>query len=582
MKTFVQFRSIKAKLIAFSLLLLMIPLITLGYLSYQQSKSNLESVGKENLRNSVEMTIAMIEQFNQEVEAGNLSLDEAQEKVKVAILGEMDSEGKRPINKNIKLGESGYIFVVDQKGNSIAHPNIEGNNVWDEQDDNGVKYMQEIIAKGNEGGGFASYSWPLPNSDQLEEKGVYAETDPYWGWVIGASTYLADFNKPAESILKLTIVVIGVAIIIGIFVIWQYASSMAKPINRVVQAMERFAEGDLTQESMSILSKDEIGKLANAMNQMQAKLKDMIHNIAQASDLINTSSKELSQSANEVNMGAEQVAITMNELASGAEGQAHHSNELTSLMERFTADLRETNQHGEHIHQSSVEVLGLTNEGSQLMTSSNSQMSKIDGIVQNAVEKVKNLDAQAQEISKLVVVIKDIADQTNLLALNAAIEAARAGEHGKGFAVVADEVRKLAEQVAFSVNDITSIVTNIQQDFDVVTSSLEDGYQEVKEGTNQIKATSETFTTISHSINDVVESVQLISSNLSKVTEDGQKMNSAIQEIAAVAEESAAGVEQTTATTEQTSSSMEVMAGKSAQLSTLALELKTLIAQFKL
>lgn len=582
MKTFVQFRSIKAKLIAFSLLLLMIPLITLGYLSYQQSKSNLESVGKENLRNSVEMTIAMIEQFNQEVDAGNLSLDEAQEKVKVAILGEMDSEGKRPINKNIKLGESGYIFVVDQKGNSIAHPNIEGNNVWDEQDDNGVKYMQEIIAKGNEGGGFASYSWPLPNSDQLEEKGVYAETDPYWGWVIGASTYLADFNKPAESILKLTLVVIGVAIIIGIFVIWQYASSMAKPINRVVQAMERFAEGDLTQESMSIRSKDEIGKLANAMNQMQAKLKDMIHNIAQASDLINTSSKELSQSANEVNMGAEQVAITMNELASGAEGQAHHSNELTSLMERFTADLRETNQHGEHIHQSSVEVLGLTNEGSQLMTSSNSQMSKIDGIVQNAVEKVKNLDAQAQEISKLVVVIKDIADQTNLLALNAAIEAARAGEHGKGFAVVADEVRKLAEQVAFSVNDITSIVTNIQQDFDVVTSSLEDGYQEVKEGTNQIKATSETFTTISHSINDVVESVQLISSNLSKVTEDGQKMNSAIQEIAAVAEESAAGVEQTTATTEQTSSSMEVMAGKSAQLSTLALELKTLIAQFKL
>ncbi|PIJ97190.1 methyl-accepting chemotaxis protein [Lysinibacillus sphaericus] len=582
MNTFVPFRSIKAKLIAFSLLLLMIPLIILGYLSYQQSKSNLESVGKENLRNSVEMTIAMIEQFNQEVEAGNLTLEEAQEKVKVAILGKKDNEGKRPINKNIKLGENGYIFVVDQKGNSIAHPNIEGNNVWDEQDDNGVKYMQEIIAKGNEGGGFVFYSWPLPNSDQLENKGVYAETDPYWGWVIGASTYLADFNKPAESILKLTMIVIGVAIIIGVLVIWQYASSMAKPINRVVQAMERFAEGDLTQESMSIRSKDEIGKLANAMNQMQSKLKDMIHNIAQASDLITTSSKELSQSANEVNMGAEQVAITMNELASGAEGQAHHSNELTSLMERFTADLRETNQYGEHIHQSSFEVLGLTNEGSQLMTSSNSQMKKIDSIVQNAVEKVKNLDAQAQEISKLVVVIKDIANQTNLLALNAAIEAARAGEHGKGFAVVADEVRKLAEQVGYSVNDITTIVANIQQDFDVVTSSLEDGYQEVKEGTTQIKATSETFTTISDSINDVVESVQLISKNLSKVTEDGQKMNSAIQEIAAVAEESAAGVEQTTATTEQTSSSMEVMAGKSAQLSTLAIELKTLVAQFKL
>ncbi|WP_155592927.1 methyl-accepting chemotaxis protein [Lysinibacillus cavernae] len=582
MKSLFQFRSIKAKLIAFSLLLLMVPLIILGFSSYQQSKANLEMVGKENLRNSVEMTIAMIEQFNQQVEAGNLSLEEAQEKVKIAILGEKDSEGKRPINKNIKLGDNGYIFVVDQKGNSIAHPNIEGTNVWDEQDDNGVKYMQEMIAKGNEGGGFVSYAWELPNSNQLADKGVYAETDPYWGWVIGASTYLNDFNKPAEDILKLTIIVIGIAIIVGIFVIWQYASSMAKPINRVAQAMERFADGDLSQESMTIRSKDEIGKLAIAMNQMQLKLKDMIHNIAKASDLINTSSKELTQSANEVNMGAEQVAITMHELASGAEGQAHHSNELTSLMERFTADLQETNQHGAHIHQSSAEVLELTNEGSQLMTSSNSQMVKIDSIVQNAVEKVKKLDAQAQEISKLVVVIKDIADQTNLLALNAAIEAARAGEHGKGFAVVADEVRKLAEQVAFSVNDITTIVTNIQQDFDVVTNSLEDGYQEVKEGTNQIKATSETFNTISYSINDVVESVKLISTNLSKVTEDGRKMNNSIQEIAAVAEESAAGVEQTTATTEQTSSSMEDMAGKSAQLSELALQLKTLIAQFKL
>lgn len=582
MKSLFQFRSIKAKLIAFSLLLLLIPLIILGFSSYQQSKANLETVGKENLRNSVEMTIAMIEQFNQQVEAGNLSLEEAQEKVKIAILGEKDNEGKRPINKDIKLGDNGYIFVVDQKGNSIAHPNIEGSNVWDEQDDSGFKYMQEIIAVGNDGGGFVSYKWALPNSNQLEEKGVYTETDPYWGWVIGASTYLIDFNKPAESILKLTILVIAIAVIVGIFVIWQYASSMAKPINRVAHAMELFAQGDLSQESISIRSKDEIGKLATAMNQMQLKLKDMIHNIAQASDLINTSSKELTQSANEVNKGAEQVAITMHELASGAEGQAHHSNELTSLMERFTVDLQETNQHGAHIHQSSLEVLTLTKEGDQLMTSSNSQMVKIDSMVQNAVQKVKNLDAQAQEISKLVVVIKDIADQTNLLALNAAIEAARAGEQGKGFAVVADEVRKLAEQVAFSVNDITSIVTNIQQDFAVVTTSLEDGYQEVKEGTNQIKATSETFNTISHSVNDVVESVKLISINLSKVTEDGNKMNNSIQEIAAVAEESAAGVEQTTATTEETSSSMEDMAGQSAQLSELALQLKGLIAQFKL
>ena len=117
-----------------------------------------------------------------------------------------------------------------------------GTSVWDEEDDKGVKYIQEIIAKGNEGGGFVSYSWPLPNSGQLEDKGVYAETDPYWGWVIGASTYLMDFNKPAQSILKITLIVIGLAIMVGILIIWQYASSMTKPINQAAQAMERFAE----------------------------------------------------------------------------------------------------------------------------------------------------------------------------------------------------------------------------------------------------------------------------------------------------------------------------------------------------
>lgn len=455
-------------------------------------------------------------------------------------------------------------------------------NVWDLVDSKGLRWIQETVKVANKGGDFVTYEWPLPNTETPAKKIVYAKLDPHWGWVIGASTYTEEFDRPADYILKLTLIVMGITFALGIIIIWKYASGMARPINQVAEAMVLFAEGDLSRENIDIKSTDEIGKLASAMNQMHNKIKNMIDKILQASDLISRSSDELSQSAIEVKTGTEQVAVTMLDLATGAEKQAHHSSELTSFMENFTADLHETHKHGEHIRQASIEVLNLTNDGSRLMTSSNEQMAKIDDIVQNAVEKVKKLDAQSRGISKLVIVIKDIANQTNLLALNAAIEAARAGEHGNGFAIVADEVRKLAEQVAFSVNDITGIVTNIQQDFDVVTGSLENGYKEVKQGSEQIKATSETFNTISDAITDVVESVKLISTNLSMVAQDGQKMNSSIQEIAAVAEQSAAGIEQTTATTEQTSTSMEEMSGKTAQLAELAQNMNALITHFKL
>ncbi|MFJ7734693.1 methyl-accepting chemotaxis protein [Lysinibacillus sp. NPDC097287] len=582
MTSIFKFRSIKTKLILFLFFLLIGPLVVLGILSYQQNKINLEEVGRENLKNSVEMTIEMIELLNKDVEKGIITLEEAQEKLKVAILGEKDAEGNRALNKNIKLGDNGYIFIVDQEGKSIAHPTLEGSNVWENTGSNGVKYIQEAIKMGNEGGGYISYDWPIPNSDKLEEKEIYSKTDPYWGWTINASTYLVEFNKPAEKILKLTLLIVGVALVVGLLVIWIFANSLVKPINQVSESMVRFADGDLSNPSIEIHSDDEIGKLARAMNQMHEKMRDMIYKISQASELIANSSKELTQSATDVKLGTEQVTLTMHELASGSEGQANYASELTSMMERFTSDLYETGKHGENIRESSVEVLDMTKEGSKLMASSNKQMVKIDGIVQNAVDKVKDFGVQSQEISKLVIVIKNIADQTNLLALNAAIEAARAGEHGKGFAVVADEVKKLAKQVANSVNDITNIVTNIQNDFSAVSSSLEDGYKEVKKGTNQITATSETFNTISHSITDVVESVKLISTSLSSVVEEGQKMHNSIQEIAAVAEESAAGIEQTTATTEQINYSMEDVATRSAQLAELAQKLNKTIVHFKL
>ncbi|QCR31172.1 methyl-accepting chemotaxis protein [Lysinibacillus sp. SGAir0095] len=575
--------SIKRKLLTVSILLLSIPMIILGILSYQKSSSSLSELGETNLKNSVEYTIELMNVLNEQVENGDLTLDEAKEKVKLAILGEMQEDNTRPINKNLDLGENGYVFISDKEGNLIAHPTSEGSNLWDKQDINGKNYAQEFIKNGLNGGGFTNYFYPLPNNqEQIEEKVTYSKAFDDWGWVVVAGTYMMDFNQPANEIFQLNLIIIGITLVIGILIIWFFANHVSSPIKKVTEQMAYIADGDLTRHQLEIKSKDETGQLANGINSLQNKLKNMIQNISQASQLITGHSEELTQSANEVKIGAEQVARTMEEIAFGTEAQASHASDLSSSMGTYVEKVEEANENGERIHQSSHEVLQLTEGGSQLMLQSIEQMASIDRIVHESVLKVQQLDIQSNEISKLVTVIREVAEQTNLLALNAAIEAARAGEQGRGFAVVAEEVKKLAEQVANSVSEITQIVGRIQTDSSEVANALQTGYTEVEKGTSQLKATGETFENISASVKLMVENIQTVSESLMIIKSTSQEMNSSIEEIASISEESAAGVEQTSASTQQTSSSMEEVAASSEELEKLAMELNNLIQQFKL
>ncbi|QTN00248.1 HAMP domain-containing protein [Sediminibacillus dalangtanensis] len=381
---------------------------------------------------------------------------------------------------------------------------------------------------------------------------------------------------------QITSVAISILVaVVGILIAVITARMITNPVSRVMKRMKLVAEGDLSREPLKVHSRDEVGQLVIAVNQMNENMRELVTEITSVSTTVSGQSEELSQSANEVKEGSNQVAVTMEELSSGSESQANTTTDLAASMAGFTDKIKEAHESGNTIHEKSGGVLKLTEEGSHKMHSSIAQMSQIDTIVKNAVEKVKGLDNQSKEISKLVGVIKDIAEQTNLLALNAAIEAARAGEQGKGFAVVADEVRKLAEQVSASVTDITGIVTSIQAESGSVAEALQGGYQEVENGTAQIKSTGQTFDGINHSINEMVDSVTVITGNLNSIVETSGQMSQSIEDIAAVSEESAAGIEETSASIQQTSSSMEEIADRSTELSRLADNLNGLIGRFK-
>ena len=388
---------------------------------------------------------------------------------------------------------------------------------------------------------------------------------------------LASGNTTLITVSSIIILVIVLSLVVALLA----ANSIVKPLRTVMDRMKLLASGDLQNKPLETTLQDEIGQLIVTTNEMSNNTHVLLNEIQHVAGTVATQSHALTQSANEVMAGTTQIAITMEELANGAESQATNSSGLSASMENFVSKVIDANDNGQYIHDSSNKVLEMTSLGSNAMNSSSDQMKIIDQIVHQAVGKVEGLDKHTQEISQLVAVIQGIAAQTNLLALNAAIEAARAGEHGKGFAVVADEVRTLAEQSSASVTNITAIVQQIQNESSEVTNSLQEGYKQVEEGTNQIERTGETFTKISDAVTEMVNRIQIISADLQDISENSQEMSGSIEEIAAITEESAAGVEQTAASSEQASSAMEGIAANSNELSRLAEELNGLVSRFK-
>ena len=288
----------------------------------------------------------------------------------------------------------------------------------------------------------------------------------------------------------------------------------------------------------------------------------MIQKMHGLSSSLHEQSSKLNNSSNEVNEGTTQVSITMDEMAVGAESQANLASTLSVDMREFSEIIAATNKQGQEITQSTEVVINDSQTGMELMSSSIEKMQEIYNIVSESVNQVKTLESQNKEVTTLVTLISNIADQTNLLALNAAIEAARAGEQGKGFAVVADEVRKLAEQVSDSVNGISTIVSNVKNNSKNMVEILTSGLEKVDEGRGNLHKTGETFDDISTELSTMNVLVHSMVKQLILLTNKEEKMKGSIEEVAAISEENAAGIEEVSASAQE----INAMTGEMKQL----------------
>lgn len=386
------------------------------------------------------------------------------------------------------------------------------------------------------------------------------------------------FEDTIVIIIISTILALGLGIVATILI----TRNIARPLGIVTKGIDEIAKGNLLVSSIQIKNNDEIGVLAKSVNEMKDNLQLIVRQVVSISGKVNQQSDELSISSNEVKLGSQQIAITMNELAGGAEEQANSALESSKAVENFNIGINETDSAGNKLKTASNDVFEKAKEGKELMDQSVQQIEAISQIVSESMKKVISLDEKNGDIYQLVHVIKEVAAQTNLLALNAAIEAARAGEHGKGFAVVADEVRKLAEQVTSSVSDITFITKGIQEESKLVVETLQNGVQQTAIGNEQIKNTGETFNTITEYVSTMVEEIDQVTENLSKMKLGSQQLSAFSQEISAISEQSAAGVEEVSASAQQQSSSMDIIAQSTDSLRELSTQLEGLVKHFKI
>ncbi|NLI16431.1 MAG: methyl-accepting chemotaxis protein, partial [candidate division Zixibacteria bacterium] len=452
---------------------------------------------------------------------------------------------------HIKVGQTGYLYCMDLDGVLTVHPKKEGESIAAND------FAKEMLATapklGGDQTGWVRYYWDR-NGKQAEKIVAYKYV-PEWKWVVAAGSYMDEFTggarKVAISISIISLITIGFCIILG----WVLANSIIKPLHKMVEMIKDIAqgEGDLTKR-LEGNDHDEIGELANWFNTFVDKLHDIISQVA-----FNT--EQLASAANEISSSAE-------ELSAGAKEQTNQTAQVSAAVEEMTATIVESSRNTAEAAEKAKGAAAKSQEGSKLASETSNGMNEIVESSNTTAKNIEGLAEKATAIGEIIKVIDDIADQTNLLALNAAIEAARAGEQGRGFAVVADEVRKLAERTTKATKEVAETIKGIQADVANTNAQIADSQKYVLAGRELVEKTNHSLNEIYQSIETVQEMMRQLATASEQQSAAAEQISKSIENVNRITKESAAGTEQA--------------ASASEELNRQAEELRKLVGGFKL
>jgi methyl-accepting chemotaxis protein len=385
-----------------------------------------------------------------------------------------------------------------------------------------------------------------------------------------------------EDQIEIAIVILDsiiVALAVGI-ALW-LSRSIAVPINTVLSAANKIADGDLRRHALHYRGSDEIGDLIKAFNRMEENLREVIGQTSEATGQVASTSANFTDGAEQSAQAAVQIAQAITQVAIGAEMQVKAVNEASAVVEEMSANITQVSANTNLVSEESIKAADIAQRGEQAIVNAIQQMGNAEKTVASSAKVITELGIRSEAIGQIVETISGIAGQTNLLALNAAIEAARAGEQGRGFAVVADEVRKLAEQSQDAAKRISEMIAGIQGDTDKAVQAMEQGKREVETGATLVQNAGIAFTNIRNSVEAVSDQVGGISSSIQHLASGSTQIIQAVRQIEIVSKEAAAQAQSVSAATEEQSASMQEISASSHALRQMADQLKETVSRFK-
>lgn len=380
------------------------------------------------------------------------------------------------------------------------------------------------------------------------------------------------------------IAMVGVIIIMAsgyLLIRWQL-----NPLKRLLVSFEQLKKGKLTESTYltgkDTTRRDELGILSKSFNEMVRQLKGIITSISGAAKSVSSSSKQLKENSRDVGVISEKVACSIQEVAAGADNQAESVDEINRKMQNLTAVIENIEKTNTELKKLSKTMEKATEEGQKEIEKVSGQMGKIKTSIEEVASGISSFTSISQEIDDILLIINSIAEQTNLLALNAAIEAARAGEAGRGFSVVAEEIRNLAVESVKSADRIRDLIDEIKRESEKASDKMVQGNEEVKNGEEVVLSAEQVFKEIREIINQVVAGIESSSESIREVNADSKKIATNVENIATISVQTSTSAQEVASASQEQTASVEEMASLSENLSDMADDLNKLVRKFKL